>query len=160
MAQTCDMWSNESILYHPEFGGTSVQCWMGLLGYECSLMNTAIATKQEKTLRDLYMLSDRARGPEGHILAYDNAYEIGQAIVENGNDYYLRSRAAGLKAAEILQRDYAAKQLQLTKKQLDVLNKIQSTLEALPTETDKFVEQCTAKYKDLVPNFNPKNYEL
>ena len=40
-------------------------------------MNTAIQTGQEKTLRDLYMIADRARGPEGYILAYDNAYKIG-----------------------------------------------------------------------------------
>ena len=58
MAQVCDLWSNESVEYHPEFGGSSVQCWLGPLGYEVSLMNTAIQTGQEKTLRDLYMISD------------------------------------------------------------------------------------------------------
>ena len=60
-------------------------------------MNTAIQTGQEKTLRDLYMIADRARGPEGYILAYDNAYKIGQAIAENGDNIYLRAKAAGLR---------------------------------------------------------------
>ena len=160
MAQVCDLWSNESVEYHPEFGGTSVQCWLGSLGYEVSLMNTAIATGQDKTLRDLYMISDRARGPEGYILAYDNAYKIGQAIAENGNDLYLRAKAAGLTAAKIIQSGYDAKEIALTNKQLDVLGAIIKELEELPDETDKFVEYAAKKYDDLVPNFCMKNYGL
>ena len=160
MAQVCDLWSNESVEYHPEFGGTSVQCWLGSLGYEVSLMNTAIATGQDKTLRDLYMISDRARGPEGYVLAYDNAYKIGQAIAENGNDLYLRAKAAGLTAAKIIKGGYEGKEIQLTNKQLDVLNAVIKELEALPEETDKFTEYCAKKYADLVPNFNMKNYGL
>ncbi|MBQ8373833.1 MAG: methanol--corrinoid methyltransferase [Candidatus Methanomethylophilaceae archaeon] len=160
IAQACDLWSNESVEYHPEFGGTSVQCWLGSLGYEVSLMNTAIATGQEKTLRDLYMISDRARGPEGYILAYDNAYKIGQAIAENGNDLYLRAKAAGVTAANIIKSGYDAKEIQLTNKQLDVLNAVIKELEALPDDTDKFVEYCSKKYSEAVPNFNMKNYGL
>ena len=160
IAQACDLWSNESVEYHPEFGGTSVQCWLGSLGYEVSLMNTAIATGQDKTLRDLYMISDRARGPEGYILAYDNAYKIGQAIAENGNDLYLRAKAAGLTAAKIIQSGYDAKEIALTNKQLDVLGGIIKELEELPDETDKFVEYAAKKYDDLVPNFCMKNYGL
>ena len=160
MAQVCDLWSNESVEYHPEFGGTSVQCWLGSLGYEVSLMNTAIATGQEKTLRDLYMISDRARGPEGYVLAYDNAYKIGSAIAENGNDLYLRAKAAGATAAGIIKAGYEAKEIALTNKQLDVLNSVIKELEGLPDDTDKFVEYCTKKYTDAVPNFNIKNYGL
>ena len=160
MAQVCDLWSNESVEYHPEFGGTSVQCWLGSLGYEVSLMNTAIATGQEKTLRDLYMISDRARGPEGYVLAYDNAYKIGSAIAENGNDLYLRAKAAGLTGAKIIKAGYDSKELGLTNKQLDTLNSIIKTLESLPDDTDKITEFCTKEYKDSVPNYNPKNYDL
>ena len=61
IAACCDAWSNESVEYHPEFGGSSVQCWLGSLGYECALMNTAIQTKQAKTLRDLYTITDLTR---------------------------------------------------------------------------------------------------
>ncbi len=159
IAQVCDVWSNESVEYHPEFGGSSVQCWLGPLGYEVSLMNTALATGQEKVLRDLYMISDRFRGPEGHILAYDNAWEIGKAIADNGDNIYLRAKAAGLTAAKILRRSADAKELQLTVKQNDVLNDIIKKLTELPDEEDKFVEYCLKQYKD-VPNFNPKNYDL
>jgi len=159
MAQVCDVWSNESVEYHPEFGGTSVQCWLGSLGYEVSLMNTSIALGQEKTLRDLYMYSDRARGPEGYVLAYDNAYKVGQAIVAEGKDIYLRSKAAAITGAKIIEEGHKKKELQLTAKQKDVLEKIIKTLEALPDSEDKFVDYCLKQYKD-VPAFNPKNYDL
>ena len=160
IAQAADLWSNESVEYHPEFGGTSVQCWLGSIGYEASLMNTAIQMGQAKTLRDLYMYSDRARGPEGYILAYDNAYKIGQAIAENGDNIYLRAKAAGLTAAKIIKGGYEGKEIQLTNKQLEVLETIIKDLEALPDSEDKFFEYCDKKYKDLVPLYNPKNYGL
>lgn len=158
MAQCCDLWSNESVEYHPEFGGSSVQCWLGSLGYETSLMNTAIATGQGKVLRDLYMATDRTRGPEGYILAYDNAWQIGKAIAENGDNYYLRAKAAGITAAKIIRAGYDKKELILTKKQLDVLDKIVVELEALPDDEDKFYDYCVKKYQHDVPTFNPKSY--
>ena len=160
IAQACDMWSNESVEYHPEFGGTSVQCWLGSLGYECALMNTATQLGQAKTLRDMYMYTDRVRGPEAYVLAYDHAYMVGKAIAENGNDLYLRAKAAGLTGANIIKAGYDSKELGLTNKQLDTLNSIIKTLEALPDDTDKFYEYCAKEYKDSVPNFNPKNYGL
>ncbi len=160
IAQCCDLWSNESVEYHPEFGGTSVQCWGGSLGYECSLMNTAIQLHQEKTLRDLYMYSDRYRGPEAYILAYDHAYMIGKAIADNGDNLYLRAKAAGQTAVDIILKGYNAKELALTNKQLEVAQDIQKKLAALPEETDKFVEYCTKEFKDSVPRYNPKNYGL
>lgn len=158
MAQCCDLWSNESVEYHPEFGGSSVQCWLGSLGYETSLMNTAVATGQGKVLRDLYMTTDRTRGPEGYILAYDNAWQIGKAITENGDNYYLRAKAAGITAAKIIRAGYDKKELILTKKQLDVLDKIVVELEALPDDEDKFYDYCVKKYQHDVPTFNPKSY--
>ena len=160
IAQACDLWSNESVEYHPEFGGTSVQCWFGSIAYEAALMNTATQLGQAKTLRDLYMYADRTRGPEGYVLAYDHAYMVGQAIAENGNDLYLRAKAAGTTAAGIIKAGYEAKEIALTNKQLDVLNAVIKELEGLPDDTDKFVEYCTKKYSEAVPNFNIKNYGL
>ena len=160
IAQCCDLWSNESVEYHPEFGGTSVQCWAGSLGYEASLMNTAIQLGQEKTLRDLYMYSDRFRGPEAYVLAYDHAYMIGQAIAENGNDLYMRAKAAGLCGAKILKQGYDSKELALTNKQLEVLNTIIKELGELPDDEAKFFEYADKKYSELVPLYNKKNYGL
>ena len=121
-------------------------------------MNTAIQTKQAKTLRDLYTITDLTRSPEAFILAYNNAFEIGKAIAAEGNDYYLRSRAAALKAIELIEGGYNSKLLPLTKKQYEVLEKCKTDINALPTETDKFAEQCAAKYVGTIPNLNLKNY--
>ena len=158
IAQCADLWSNESVEYHPEFGGSSVQCWLGSLGYEVALMNTAIATGQAKILRDLYMTTDRTRGPEGYILAYDNAWRVGKAIASEGNSYYLRAKAGALEGAKIIKEGYDKKELILTRKQLEMLNKITKDLEALPDDEDKFYDYCSKKYKEDVPNFNPKSY--
>ena len=160
IAQACDLWSNESVEYHPEFGGTSVQCWFGSIAYEAALMNTATQLGQAKTLRDMYMYTDRTRGPEGYVLAYDHAYMVGQAITEVGNDLYLRAKRAGQKGAEIILKGYESKELPLTNKQLDTLKSIIKTLDGLTDDVDKITDFCTKEYKDTVPNYNPKNYGL
>lgn len=157
-AQICDCWSNESVEYHPEFGGSSVACWLGPLGYETALMNTAVQTHNEKTLRDLYCCTDFTRSPESFCLAYFNAYEIGKAIVSQGDSYYLRSRAGALKACEIMEKGYADKVLQLSKKQYEVLVDCRKKIEALPTEESTFVEKCVKEYDGHVKNFTMKNY--
>jgi len=159
IAQVCDLWSNESVEYHPEFGGSSVQCWLGNIGYEAALMNAAKQLKQDKVLRDVYVASDRFRSPEAFILAFDNAYKIGQAIVEVGDNYYLRAKAAGLKAAELIQESNKQGKLQLSAQERDTLEKILTDLRALPDEEGKFVDWALKEYAN-VPAFNPKNYEL
>lgn len=158
MAQVTDVWSNESVEYHSEFGGSSVACWLGSLGYEVALMNTAIQLKQEKTLRDMYMFTDRVRGPEGYILAYDHAFEIGKALAANGDNLYLRAKAAASKAIDIMVAGYDSKELPLTNKQHEVLLDSKKKIDALPAEEAKFAEYCEKLFKD-VPNFNLKNYE-
>ena len=160
MAHTCDLWSNESVEYHPEFGGSSVACWLGVIGYEAALMTTAKQLGQGKVLRDLYMASDRFKSPEGFILCYDNAYQIGESIVAEGNDIYLRSKAAGLKAAELIDASASTKGgMRLSKMERDTLNKIIVDLKSLPDDQDKFVDWALKTYKNI-PMFNPKNYGL
>ena len=149
MAHTCDLWSNESVEYHSEFGGSSVQCWLGVIGYEAALMNAAKQLKQDKVLRDLYVASDRFRCPEGFCICFDNAYQIGQAIVENGKSYYLRSKAAGLKAAELVQASNDKGKLKLSKQEKDTLNKILTDLNSLPDEEGKFVDWALKEYKNV-----------
>lgn len=160
MAHTCDLWSNESVEYHPEFGGSSVACWLGVIGYEAALMNTAKQTKQDKTLRDLYMAADMFKSPEGFCIAIPQAYKIGEAIVAEGKDIYLRSKAAGLKAAELIQASAATKNgLRLNKQEKDMLAKIITDLKSLPDDQEKFKDWALKTYKNI-PMFNPKNYGL
>ena len=158
--QCCDMWSNESVEYHGEFGGTTVQVWVETLAYDCALMNTALKTGNEKILRDLLTLSDKYRDPQGYVLAYDNAYRVGEAIAKNGNDTYLRSKAAAEMCCTILDEGIKGGKLSLTKFETNALNNIKRDLAALPTEKAKFVDMCMTKYKAEVPVFKTENYVL
>ena len=103
-------------------------------------------------------MTDFTRSPESFCLAYFNAYEIGKAIVAEGDSYYLRARAGALKACEIMEKGYNDKVLRLSKKQYEVLVDSKKKIEALPTEEDSFVEHCVKEYDGVVKNFNMKNY--
>ena len=100
----------------------------------------------------------------GKIVALlDNGHDVGicsDAGYPLINDLYLRSRAAGIKAAEILLKGYESKELGLTVKQLETLQDIHKKLTALPDDTDKFTEWAHKEYKEIVPNYNLKNYGL
>ncbi|OKY78399.1 MAG: Methanol-cobalamin methyltransferase B subunit MtaB [Candidatus Methanohalarchaeum thermophilum] len=158
-AQVCDGWSNESAEFHEEFSGWSSGTWAEAVGYEASLMNTAKELGMAKELRDMYMASDRYRSPEAYILAYDNAYKIGEAIAEEGDSYYLRSKNAALTAAEMIEEAEESEPLELTKHEKDALDDILTELRALPDDEDKFVDQMLDEYSDL-PKFDKEDYEL
>lgn len=153
-----DVWSNESVYNEQEMGGTSPEVWLQATGFEAALMNTAIQTGQAKVLRDLYTLTDKYRDPQGLILAYDNAYRIGKAIVEYGKDPYLRSRAAALEAGKIINEAVESKKLYLTRFEKASLDNAMKVLEGLPMEADKFIDECLKQYSKKLPTFDPKSY--
>lgn len=159
MASVTDLWSNESVQYRPEFGGTSVKCWTGLLGYECSLMNTALAVGKEKVLRDLYTFSDRGRGPEGYLLSYDNAWKIGKAMVDSGGSHFLRAKAAGITGAKLLLDGHERGEIALSRKQLAALYRILRDLESTTDDEDRFIDMCSKRYSN-VEGFDMRNYGM
>ena len=89
----------------------------------------------------------------------DNPYRIGQAIVEVGDSYYLRAKAAGLNAAELIKGSNSKSKLKLSAQEKDTLDKMISDLRSLPDEEGKFVEWALKEYAS-VSAFDPKNYEL
>ncbi len=160
IAAVTDVWSNESVYHREEMGGTTPQVWLQSLGYETALMNTAIETDEAETLRDLYTLADKYRDPQALILAYDNAYRIGEAIVEFGDDPYLRSKAAALEAGAIINEAVESKKMYLTRFERDSLDSALKVFEKLPDDSDKFVADCIKRYSRKIPDFDPKNYNL
>jgi methanol--5-hydroxybenzimidazolylcobamide Co-methyltransferase len=159
-AALADIWSNESVFHRAEMGGPTPGVWLGATANEANLMNTAIQTGQHKILRDLYVLADKYRDPQSLILAYDNAYRIGKAIVEYGKDIYLRARAAALEAGKIIKEAYEAKKLMLTRFELESLERAMKILEGLPMESARFIDDCVKTYTKKVRTFDPKSYEL
>lgn len=157
--QCCDLWSNESFEYHGKFGGTTVQCWSETLAYDCSLMNVALQSGNEKILRDLFAASDKYRDPQGYVLAYDNAYKVGQAIAKDGNDIYLRAKNAALECIRLVEEGAKGK-LTLSRFEAKALADAKAAFEALTDDKDKFMSDCLNKYKQEVEVFLPENYGL
>ena len=159
-AGVCDVWSNESVYNREEMGGPTPGVWLQSLGYECALMNTATQIGTAKELRDSYVLADKYRDPQGVILAYDNAYQIGQAIVADGEDNYLRSRAAALKAMDLINEAVDAKRIYLTRFERDTLDSTYKTYEQLPDDSDKFIQTCIKRYSRKVKEHDITQYDL
>jgi len=157
--QCCDLWSNESVEYHGEFGGTTVQCWSETLAYDCALMNVALDSGNEKTLRDMFTASDMYRDPQGYVLAYPNAYRVGQAIAKDGNNIYLRAKNAAMECINIVEEGAKGK-LALSRFETKALADAKAAFEGMTDDKDKFMSDCFDKYKKEVKVFLPENYGL
>ncbi|AKB24609.1 Methanol:corrinoid methyltransferase [Methanosarcina sp. MTP4] len=157
--QCCDLWSNESVEYHGEFGGTTVQCWGESLAYDCSLMNVALDSGNEKTLRDMFVASDMYRDPQGFVLAYPHAYRVGQAIAKDGKDIYLRAKNAAMECINIVEEGARGK-LELSRFEAKALADAKEAFEGMTDDKDKFMSDCLDKYKKEVKVFLPENYDL
>ena len=155
-----DCWSNESVYNREEMGGPTPGVWLQSLGYECALMNTATQIGTNKQLRDTYVLADKYRDPQGVILAYDNAYKIGEAITAEGEDIYLRSRVAAIRAMELINEAVDEKRILLTRFERDTLDSTMKTYEQLPDDKDKFIKTCIKRYGRKVKEHDPSQYEL
>jgi len=152
-----DVWSNEAVEYHDMFGATTTSVFAEILGYDVAMLNSAIELGHQEALKEVLVNSDMYRDSHSLILAPDNAWEVGNAIVSNrskGN--YLSARAGAIKAGEIILGD---SKMKLTAHEKDALTKALKDLKALPDNEGNFIDMCLKKYKD-VKGFNPKSYGL
>ncbi len=153
----CDLWSNEAVEYHDMFGATTTSVFAEILGYDCAMLNTALELGHQEAMKEILVNSDMYRDTHSLILAPDNAWEIGNAIVSNRDKgYYASARAGAIKAGQIIQGDAKMK---LTALEKEALDKSMKDLEALPDKEGDFIDQCLDKYKD-VKGFNPDSYGL
>jgi methanol--5-hydroxybenzimidazolylcobamide Co-methyltransferase len=153
----CDLWSNEAVEYHDMFGATTTSVFAEILGYDCAMFNTAIELGYQEQLKEILVNSDMYRDSHSLIVAPNNAWEIGNAIVSNREkSNYASARAGAIKAGQIILGDAKMKLTALEKKALDAAMK---DLEALPDAEGDFIQQCLDKYKD-VKGFNPASYGL
>jgi len=152
-----DLWSNEAVEYHDMFGATTTSVFAEILGYDCAMLNTALELGHQEAMKEILVNSDMYRDSHSLILAPDNAWEIGNAIVSNRDKgYYASARAAAIKAGQIILGDAKMK---LTKLEKTALDKAMKDLEAMPDAEGDFIDQCLAKYKH-VTGFNPDSYGL
>jgi methanol---5-hydroxybenzimidazolylcobamide Co-methyltransferase len=153
----CDVWSNEAVEYHDMFGATTTSVFAEILGYDCAMLNSAIELGYQEQMKEILVNSDMYRDSHSLILAPDNAWKIGKAIVSNRDkSYYASARAGALMAGEIIQKDEKMKLTGLEKHSLETAMK---ELRALPEDEGNFIDMCLNKYKN-VKGFNPKSYGL
>jgi methanol--5-hydroxybenzimidazolylcobamide Co-methyltransferase len=152
-----DLWSNEAVEYHDMFGATTTSVFAEILGYDCAQFNSAIELGYQEQLKEILVNSDMYRDSHSLILAPNNAWEVGNAIVSNrekGN--YASARAGALKAGEIINND---EKMKLTALEQSALDNAMRDLEALPDAEGDFIDMCLDKYKN-VKGFNPASYGL
>lgn len=157
IAACCDLWSNEAVEYHDMFGGTTVAVFTEILGYDVALMNTAIEMGKAKDLQAMMVHSDKYRDVHSFVVAPENAYQIGQAIVSHNHSYYARARAAALKAGELIRSD---PKLRMSAFEKESLENALRTLGGLPDREEDFIDQCIEIYRKEVKGFRPANYGL
>ncbi len=150
-----DLWSNEAVEYHDMFGATTTSVFAEILGYDCAQFNSAIELGYQEEFKAILVNSDMYRDSHSLVLAPNNAWEIGNAIVNNrekGN--YASARAGALKAAAIINDD---EKMKLTVLEQSALDGAMRDLEALPDAEGDFIDMCLDKYKN-VKGFNPASY--
>jgi methanol--5-hydroxybenzimidazolylcobamide Co-methyltransferase len=158
IAAVCDIWSNEAVEYHDMFGATTTSVFAEILGYDCAMFNSAIELGYQKEMKEILVNSDIFRDSHSLIVAPDNAWEIGNAIVANtAKGYYPRARAGAMKAGSII---LAEPRMKLTAFEKEALQKAMKDMEALPEDEGNFVDMCLKKYKKDVKGFNPDSYGL
>jgi methanol---5-hydroxybenzimidazolylcobamide Co-methyltransferase len=157
IAAVCDLWSNEAVEYHDMFGATTTSVFAEILGYDCAQFNTAIELGYQQQMKEILVNSDMYRDSHSLILAPNNAWEIGNAIVSNrAKGYYPSARAGAIKAGQIILGD---PKMKLTALEKNALEKAMKELEALPDAEGDFIDRCLDKYKD-VHGFSPASYGL
>jgi methanol--5-hydroxybenzimidazolylcobamide Co-methyltransferase len=155
-AAVCDLWSNEAVEYHRLFGGSTPAVFAEILSYDVASMNVAIALGYQREYQACLTASDRYRSLHGFILCPDNAWAIGQALVDNNDSYYARARAAAMTAGELMLAD---PQLHFTTYEKESLLGYMKELETLPSMEEDFIDLCLDKYSQ-VKGFQPEAYGL
>jgi methanol---5-hydroxybenzimidazolylcobamide Co-methyltransferase len=155
-AAMCDLWSNESVQNVRLLSGNAPEAFTEVLAYDCRLMNEASKHGGAIMLRDWMVESDEWLSPQAAVLSPAATIEIAKAITSASDDYP-RTVAAGRAALTILQRGLADKKLQLNKKELQWLNRIERAFDQLPADEMTLLAEMQETYGAL---FEKKSYGL
>jgi methanol--5-hydroxybenzimidazolylcobamide Co-methyltransferase len=155
-AAACDLWSNETIVFDDAFGGKTTAVILEMLSYDTAIMNQSISSGTGRTLRQLYIDSDRYRDPQALVLCPDSAVRIARAVVSERIDYE-RVVAAAKEAVNIIEENKES--LRLPETELKYLARFKSYLESAPEES-RLIDESVGRYRDKVADFRPSNYEI
>jgi methanol--5-hydroxybenzimidazolylcobamide Co-methyltransferase len=155
-AAMCDLWSNESVQNIRLLSGTAPAAYAELLAYDCRLMNASLRSNSPRTLRDWMVDSDEWLSPQAAVLSPQATIEIAEAIVK-ADTPLARTLAAGQAATRILRRGIDSGRLELTAKERQWLDRIESSLGEIPALDAALIESTREAYGPL---YDPASYGL
>lgn len=138
----CDCWSNESVQNVQLLSGKAPVVSVEQLIYDCRLMNTAAKSSPADALRlrDWLVDSDAALDPQAWILRPDVAIRLSEKVMAVSG-HYARTRAAVIAAIEELQVAFKNKQLKLSAREADWLDKLEMMVDDIPESEDEMIAQ-------------------
>ncbi len=156
-AAYADLWSNESIQNIKLLGGIGPVVSYEQLVYDCRLFNTSISKHNNFELRNSLIESDTFFDPQAYILDPEFVTQIAEIIVST-DDNYLRCINATKRTIELLKEGFIEKRLLWTEREARWLDKIEKSIDVLPTNKDQFVYQERKKWANNV-NFTQYGLE-
>ncbi|MBM4160455.1 MAG: hypothetical protein FJ217_05070 [Ignavibacteria bacterium] len=155
-AAMCDLWSNESVQNIRLLSGSAPEAFLELLAYDCRLFNKAIESGTEQTYQKLLVDSDIYESPQALVLSPDSTFRIASAIVKEPT-HYRKTAAASREAVAIIRQAIDDGKLQLAERESHWLERIHSSLEALPQHEEDLVGAMSDQYGRL---YTPRSYGL
>ena len=155
-AAMCDLWSNESVQNIRLLSGSAPEAFLELLAYDCRLFNKATESETERTYQKLLVDSDIFESPQALVLSPDSTLRIASAIVKESN-YYQKTVAASREGVAIIRQAFDDGTLQLAERESQWLERVHSSLEALPQREEDLVKTMFDQYGHL---FAGKSYGL
>jgi methanol--5-hydroxybenzimidazolylcobamide Co-methyltransferase len=137
---TVDLWSNESVQNIRLLGAMAPTVSMEQLVYSTRLMNTAMSHGADaaRTLRDWLAETDVPYDPQAYVLRPDVVLKLAKAIIAE-DTAYKRTRTAALATLEALRQAHAAKEFDISPRELQWLDRLSEEADELPLEEGEMV---------------------
>ncbi len=147
-AAIADLWSNESVQNVRLLSGNAPEAFMELLTYDCRLYNTALEEGNALMMRDMLVKSDVPHSVEALMLDPRVVINIAESIVKH-IDGYSQTKAAVVTAFEAINKALKNNVLNLSKTELEWLNKMSNTIESFAESEGEAIEYLQMMYGDV-----------
>ncbi len=132
-AAVCDLWSNESVQNVKLLADFAPTVFTEILAYDCRIMNQSIEGGTKDLLKEIFVKSDELKNVQAFVISPEFSVEIAKTIVQEEDDF-LRTRATGLKACDLIRKAVDRGDIILNKRELSWLRKIESELAKYDSE--------------------------
>jgi methanol--5-hydroxybenzimidazolylcobamide Co-methyltransferase len=154
----CDCWSNESVQNVQLLSGRAPVMSLEQLVYDCRLMNEVLAgtVSEVRRFRDWLAASDSRLDPQAYVLRPDVVLRLSERIA-GAADPYRRTLVAVAGALAELRAGLAAAELELDRRELPWLDRLERALGELPETGEEMVERMQGR---PCTDYSPEEYGL